>query len=286
MENSTMQYPGGEYIVEDLQPFGAAIRAPAPRLSARSVPVDLLRSLARERHLVLLRGFLPFSDGEDLADYGSSWGEIMMWPFGAVLELVEEPDAVDHIFGNCSIPMHWDGMYREFVPEFQIFSCVTTPPAGATGRTLFANTISILSESAPDDRARWAHTTITYEVEKVSHYGGRISSRLLAENPQNNAPIIRFNEPPPRSERFPNPHTLILHGVHGEEASGVVDELTASLYGKRYCYAHEWQDGDLLIADNYTLLHGREAFVAGSPRHLRRVHILGVPPLENPANQG
>ncbi|MGH3312603.1 MAG: hypothetical protein ACRDP3_18815 [Streptomyces sp.] len=39
----------------------------------------------------------------------------------------------------------------------------------------------------------------------------------------------------------------------------------------------------VVIADNYTLLHGREAFTSRAPRHLRRVHVLGEPALENPA---
>jgi L-tyrosine isonitrile desaturase/decarboxylase len=38
-----------------------------------------------------------------------------------------------------------------------------------------------------------------------------------------------------------------------------------------------------VIADNYTLLHGRTAFTVKVPRHLRRVHVLGDPPLDNPA---
>jgi len=32
--------------------------------------------------------------------------------------------------------------------------------------------------------------------------------------------------------------------------------------------------GDYLIADNYALVHGREAFVKNSRRHIRRVQIL------------
>lgn len=37
---------------------------------------------------------------------------------------------------------------------------------------------------------------------------------------------------------------------------------------------HIWQNNDLLIADNYVLIHGRHAFKQFSPRHLRRIQIL------------
>ena len=50
------------------------------------LPVAALRALAQEHHLLVLRGFdSGFSDGEVLTRYAEQWGEIMMWPFGAVL---------------------------------------------------------------------------------------------------------------------------------------------------------------------------------------------------------
>ncbi|WP_175460979.1 TauD/TfdA family dioxygenase, partial [Vibrio parahaemolyticus] len=49
-----------------------------------------------------------------------------------------------------------------------------------------------------------------------------------------------------------------------------------------------WQQGDVVIADNFSLLHGREGFTARSARHLQRVHIQSNPVCANlalkPAN--
>jgi hypothetical protein len=59
--------------------------------------------------------------------------------------------------------------------------------------------------------------------------------------------------------------------------------LRDALYDAQHCYAHAWQAGDLVVADNYTLLHGREPYARKCGRHLRRVHVLGDPPLMNPA---
>ena len=36
------------------------------------------------------------------------------------------------------------------------------------------------------------------------------------------------------------------------------------LNDERVCYAHRWQTGDVVIADNFTLLHGRRAFAHGT----------------------
>jgi L-tyrosine isonitrile desaturase/decarboxylase len=39
--------------------------------------------------------------------------------------------------------------------------------------------------------------------------------------------------------------------------------------------------GDVVIADNFSLLHGREGFRNRSTRHLQRVHIQGSPACVN-----
>lgn len=282
-ETATIDIPGSDDVAHRLEPFGVLVNAPEPDRPMEAIPLDWLMALARTEHLVLVRGHRRFPDAESLAEYSRSWGDLLMWPFGPVLELHEKPAATDHIFGHCSVPMHWDGMYRGFVPEFQIFSCVAAPGASAGGRTLFTDTTRVLAEASAADRATWAATTVTYEIDKVSHYGGRVSSPLLAQNPVSGAAVIRYNEPPPVGEHFPNPHQLTFHGVREDLAAEVASGLRARLHNPRYRYAHEWRTGDLVIADNYTLLHGREAFLSGEARHLRRVHVLGRPPLENPA---
>ena len=38
----------------------------------------------------------------------------------------------------------------------------------------------------------------------------------------------------------------------------------------------------MVEADNFSLLHGREAFERSAPRHIQRVHVLSNPHLDNP----
>jgi 1,4-dihydroxy-2-naphthoate octaprenyltransferase len=37
--------------------------------------------------------------------------------------------------------------------------------------------------------------------------------------------------------------------------------------------AHRWEAGDIVVADNHALLHGRHAFAGGERRHIRRVNV-------------
>jgi len=63
---------------------------------------------------------------------------------------------------------------------------------------------------------------------------------------------------------------------HDEVAEGgvVEQQMRDLLYRPEYLYAHSWRTGDIVVADNHALLHGRNAYLQESPRHLRRVNIL------------
>jgi len=245
-----------------MKPFGVCIQPRGETFPVRDLPVDRLRELARQHHLVALRGFSTFDGADAFADYCASWGEISIWPFGKVLELVEQESPADHIFDNNYVPLHWDGMYRPQVPEFQIFHCVSAPLNDQGGRTTFSNTVIALERAAPQTRAFWSGVSGAYH-RKMEFYDSKTVAPIITTHPVKGFPVIRY---------------CVARGEVADLHRGLRD----ALYAPESLYAHAWQTGDIVISDNYTLLHGREAFTSGAPRHLRRVHVLGEPPLENP----
>ncbi|QHP81503.1 TauD/TfdA family dioxygenase [Pectobacterium odoriferum] len=264
--------------IEPLSPFGALLTPVETGQSIATLPIDTLRELAREHHLLVLRGFSSgFSDPETLTEYAGHWGEIMMWPFGAVLDVKEHADTKDHIFDNSYVPLHWDGMYKPTIPEFQLFHCVSAPGQDQGGRTTFVDTTRLLAEANAQLVDEWRRVSITYRIKAVVHYGGEVTSPLVIPHPNGTGEIMRYNEPPTEGERFLNQHALEYHNVTPETQNAFSQTLRQHLYDPRYYYAHQWLQGDVVIADNFSLLHGREAFTAHSARHLQRVHIQGTP---------
>ncbi|WP_314174278.1 TauD/TfdA dioxygenase family protein [Streptomyces winkii] len=262
--------------------FGALVQASSPQERLTDLPVEELRELARSQHLLLLRGFSGFADGDELAAYCARWGEIGMWPFGAVLELVEHENPDDHIFDHRHVPLHWDGMYRPQVPEFQIFHCVSAPRYDQGGGTVFSQTSAVLREAEPETRALWEQVTGTYR-RKTEFYESTAVSPVVAEHPVTGQAVIRYNEPVAPDDEFINHPVLEFTGIPAGRLKEFHRGLSGALRAPGVAYTHRWRTGDLVVADNYTLLHGREAFTSRAPRHLRRVHVLGDPPLENPA---
>lgn len=269
------------YEATPVHPFGLLLQSRSPAVPVSELPIERLRTFARQYHLVALRGFSSFESAEAFADYCERWGDISVWPFGKVLELVEQKNPADHIFDSSYMPLHWDGMYRQQVPEFQIFQCVSAPQGDEGGRTTFSNTVIALERAAPRLRALWERVTGVYR-RKMEFYDSQTTAPLVTKHPVSGFPVLRYNEPPHEGGAFVNHPTITFRGVDASEAKEFHADLRAALYAPESFYAHAWQTGDIVISDNYTLLHGREAFTSGAPRHLRRVHVLGDPPLDNP----
>lgn len=69
------------------------------------LPVLRLAAGRREKNPIHydIQIFCCCTASQVLTRYADLWGEIMMWPFGAVLEVKEHPDAKDHIFDSSYV---------------------------------------------------------------------------------------------------------------------------------------------------------------------------------------
>lgn len=270
------------YKITYLKPFGVLLEPKTKNINVKDLDIESLRELFRQEQLVLLRGFDAFKNSDDFSNYCELWGEVSLWPFGKVLELIEQDTPEDHIFDNSYVPLHWDGMYRPQVPEYQVFHCVKAPLSGQGGRTTFSNTILVLGRISPELKKLWSKVTGVYQ-RKMEFYNSKTVSPIITSHPQKNFSVIRYNEPHSEEKgHFVNPPKLEFTGVTRAELDIFHRSLKQALYDPTNFYAHEWQAGDVVIADNFSLLHGREEFVSKSPRHLQRVQILSSPPFNNP----
>ena len=266
-----------------IQPFGILVEPIESGFSVEKVELKSLKSLFDEHQLVVLRGFRTFKNKEAFAGYCESWGEVNLWPFGKVLELIEQAEPEDHIFDNSYMPMHWDGMYRPQIPQYQIFHCIRAPKAHEGGRTTFSNTLLTVRNASQKDIECWRKVTGHYQ-RKMAFYQSKTRSPIITRHPVNGSPVIRYNEPhQSHLGDFINPPQMHFSGIDDHELAFFHESLQNALYAPEHLYAHQWQNGDVVIADNFSLLHGRESFIKKSPRHLQRVHVSSTPAYENPS---
>jgi alpha-ketoglutarate-dependent taurine dioxygenase len=233
--------------VTPLKPFGVLLEPNGENIHVKDLDIESLRKLFWQEQLVLLRGFATFENSEDFASYCDSWGEVSIWPFGKVLELVEQDDPKDHIFDSSYVPLHWDGMYRPQVPEYQIFHCAKAPLPGQGGRTTFSNTILALKNASSESKELWSKVTGVYE-RKMEFYNSKTVSPVITKHPQKDFSVIRYNEPHVEDKGdFVNPPNQEFTGISPEELNTFHHSLKEALCAPENFYAHEWQTGDIVI---------------------------------------
>lgn len=253
---------------EVLQPFGLVIGFEELTRWDDLDPAQL-RAWIDEHRVLVLRGLAPM-EPQVLAAASRILGPLQPWPFGAVHELKRKPSTDNYLYTEHEVPLHWDGAFADAVPHFLVFRCVAAPPEGAGGETTFVDTLAVLRRASADQKDRWSRAEVRYSTEKKAHYGGTFTSPVLARHPSLGVPVIRYAEP----VNDLNPVSVEPLDLEGAAAAALMKELSEALHDPAVELALPWRDGDVVIADNHALLHGRRAFRADAPRHLLRVNVL------------
>lgn len=273
------------FVTRPIFPFGIEVK-PIGSAHAVAQVSDVLHELTDEYGLVLMRGFAPMASAEEFAATFRSWGSYMEWPFGTVLELKQDDSATDVVFDNACIPLHWDAMFSPMSPRYVIFHCINPPGPDDGGRTEFCHTAKALERATEEQRLAWSSVVAKYSVEQHAHYGGSVTSPLVTKHPHTGRDVLRLSEPTPEGANLINPvKTEILGNSVARDTASFHDAVEA-IRSPDVLYRHTWEPGDVLLTDNYTLLHGREAFHRRCQRYLRRIQVHDRPPRQNPGWRG
>ncbi|MFJ9706480.1 TauD/TfdA dioxygenase family protein [Streptomyces sp. NPDC101234] len=254
-----------------LRPFGRVVEAAGGGARIDDIPVDTLARWTVESRVLVLRGFQLMAK-QEFADYCRRWGEVLAWEPGEVVDLVVEENPKNYLFDSGDVPFHWDGAFVEANPRYFFFQCLDVTP-GVGGETVFSDTSRVYRDADAALRERWSRISMTYSTDKVVHYGGQVTERLLSQHPATGLPVLRFAEPL-SPEKYKNPVYVQVDGIDESEADEFLTSLAERVHRPEYCYDHDWQAGDILIADNYSLIHGRNAFTGPTKRHLQRVEVI------------
>jgi alpha-ketoglutarate-dependent taurine dioxygenase/1,4-dihydroxy-2-naphthoate octaprenyltransferase len=260
------------YTLEPQTPFGLLVRADAPGQTIAGIPVAQIEDWVRAHRVLILRGFELF-DKPGFARYAQQLGEPLQWPFGAINELKVKPDAKNYLYTPSAVPLHWDGAFIGKIPYLIFFQCVKAPRPEDRGGTTFADTTRTLARATASQRQRWDRATLRYSTEKIVHYGGSITQRLVQAHPVTGEATLRFAEP----VHDLNPVTVEVLDATPTEQAALIEELQAALYAPEVFYIHTWEDSDIVLADNHALLHGRDAFLNPNERHIQRINLLARP---------
>jgi alpha-ketoglutarate-dependent taurine dioxygenase/4-hydroxybenzoate polyprenyltransferase len=252
-----------------LAPFGLLVHV-KEGTNLHELDAGLLSDWVDAHRMVVIRGVAPPTKSELVAS-ARRLGPLQPWSFGAVHEIVPKENPSNYLYSKRRVPLHWDGAFAERTPRILLFQCLKTPAATEGGETVFVDTTLVLANAKERDRERYGQLRFTYETAHVAHYGGTFTKALLDVHPRLHIPVLRFAEPVVDV----NPVQVRAEALDPLASAEQVAGLRTALADDAARVLHTWQKGDILLADNHALLHGREPFAGNdSARHLRRVNIL------------
>lgn len=233
-----------------------------------SLNPNIILSAINKHKLIKIKNH-AIKDKKNLIEFGKSLGELLSWDFGVINELKTHQSPVNYLYSHEAVPFHWDGAFY-ICPHLLIFHCIKAPAINSGGETLFVDTEKIIKSLSAIEQQAYENISLYYETEKKAHYGGKIKTPLISTHPKTSMPILRYAEP---VNSQLNPVFLQIQDMNNSEKENLIKTMKAKLYDKKFCYQHTWKDDELIIADNFSLLHGRNAFSKNSKRHLRRIQI-------------
>ena len=164
---------------------------------------------------------------------------------------------------HSQIPFHNDGMFRSEPPRYLILYCQI--PSSRGGVTLFARGDKVVARL--DQKARRILTVFSFRIQLGSL---KASRRLVQKHPRDGMPVLLFGDPDISAN-------LQISCSGKVQVSRILRVLRASLADPQVvCYRHSWKRHDLLVFDNFKLLHARTGYTGH--RLLKRVELSASGP--------
>jgi taurine dioxygenase len=179
--------------------------------------------------------------------------------------------------GDGEAAWHADLTYVDMPPKAAALYALEVPPKG--GNTYFADMFAAYA-SLPAELKKAAEGKIAV------HDGSRNSAGMLRKGYKEvtdvretvgaRHPLVRTDPRTGRKALFlgRRPNSYVL-GLDVADSEALLDALWAHATQSRFVMCHEWGVGDLLMWNNLSVLHRRDAFDPNSRRVMHRTQIRG-----------
>jgi len=269
-------------------PLGASISGIDLNAGLSSDTVDELRKLWHERLVLVFRG--QQLDDDALIRFSRHFGELdppgpnpygkPINPDNPLINIISNIRKNDEPIGNLGdgeAVWHADMTYQETPPKGAILHAHELPVEG--GNTYFANMYA--AYAALDD-----DTKVLIDGKVAIHDASRNSAGMLRKGYEEvsdvtrtigaHQPLVRTNPDNGKKCLFlgrrPNSY---VPGLPVGESELLLNRLWAHATEDRFSMTHEWELGDVLMWDNLSVLHKRDAFDPKSRRRLHRTQLRG-----------
>lgn len=184
--------------------------------------------------------------------------------------------------GDGDLQWHSDQTYTKRPVFGTVMYAIEVPEQG--GQTYFGDLAAAYAAIPPDLKAEVDGQTALYSIGRT-----KTTQRLplradqLSRTPDQRHPLVRTHPYLGRKALYLSPSHMVGIGEMSEEESfAVVARLTEWAEQSDFVYRHDWRVGDVVMWDNTSVMHRRDAFPPEQRRFIKRTgfHLpeeLGVP---------
>lgn len=205
-----------------------------------------------------------------------------------LMELASSPEQhdeyeVDGMRLSGVTPWHTDACYSPEIYRGGLLRALELPPEG--GLTGFADGIQLYQAISPDLREKFESLNIIYDASLMhdrQRFGIPDGYRIVHTTPTTRAVVDSYKGGPraihpaiwqrDTGERVLHVSPWQAAGIEGHEdpeGDAVLEALCQEIYEKMEPYWHKWQLDDMVVWDNWRMLH---AVSGHDPAYARRIH--------------
>ena len=142
-------------------------------------------------------------------------------------------------------------------------------------------------EGTTGSRTSWINNIASYEdlsdemkdkIKDIKVYcgyktGSYSTSKFFVEHVNKDNPInlIQTNKEGKKGLYFPFLQIFGFEGYEDTEFNSIMSELREHILQSKYCYHHDWDDGDIIISEQWLSIHKRWEFEHMNKRVLHRI---------------
>lgn len=281
---------------------GLILDAAECELSAHDIDNEQLTALNKYFGVVVLRNFKRFNTPSEVEAWYATRGQLVPWKFGYTHVVApldgHQGKPASSVDSEEGLPVHWDLVsppkymdisqtqyaYKDFVPREFMLYCHKTNEVDPHRNGL---SVQVDSQNIPltihgQLREKLRNTRLSYSTQ-LSYFGGEARKYpLIMKCPWTNQDVMRWWEVWSEDE---HPGTIQPNYSAIDESADFTDMQALEAQLRNICLAEQnhftfqFMEGDLVIINNYTTLHGRTEF--SGYRELWRIQIQ-PPSLNSP----
>jgi taurine dioxygenase len=195
---------------------------------------------------------------------------------------------VDGVVRAGWLGWHWDQSFMPTIVRGAVLRMLE--PAPVMGETGLIDAIGAYDRLSPAQKQRIEGLEVVYEfnpdfctgqfgfpkdIAKEPRPNGQAAGKIFDFPPVVHPMVITQPETGRKVLKLSPMHSRYILGMNKDESDGLLEEIAEHLVDPRYAYFHKWGKDDMLVWDNWRVIHSANGVPPQFRRHAVRTTIMG-----------